>query len=491
MSGRIRVRFLDTRPLRGSQPFRDLWIGTSVSQLGGQIGNVAVLAQVWDLTGSPVGTGAIGLATGLPMLLFGLLGGALADTVDRRALVRATTTGQLLVAAALCAQALAHNRNVLLLLALVALATVFSALGAPARRTFPVRLLPGDQVAAGLALTNVSFQAAMLAGPAAAGLIIARWDFPAAYGIQAVAMAVSMLAVIRLPAMRPEGGEGTASEGGGGWRRRAKGGVFGLGPAKGGGLGRAKGGGRALAKVSAAGPLRGGRRGPERGGRRRAERGGWRIVLRRPTLWGSMATDLAATLLAMPVALFPLVNEIRFGGNPRTLGLFLSAVAVGGITAGLLSGTVTRWRRGGLVQLSAAVVWGLALAGFGLAGPLWLALGCLAAAGAADTVSVVTRSALVQWETPDAYRGRVSSVEHVIGVAGPELGNFRGGLLASATSAPFSLVLGGVSAVLAVLAVAATNAPLRAYRTPSHGGADTDAGPVPDADLAVASGQVP
>lgn len=138
----------------------------------------------------------------------------------------------------------------------------------------------------------------------------------------------------------------------------------------------------------------------------------------------------------MPIALFPLVNEIRFGGNPRTLGLFLSAVAVGGITAGLLSGTVTHWRRSGLVQLSAAGIWGLALACFGLAGPLWLALGCLAVAGAADTVSVVTRSALVQLETPDAYWGRVSSVEHVIGVAGPELGNFRGGLLASVTSAP-------------------------------------------------------
>lgn len=172
-----------------------------------------------------------------------------------------------------------------------------------------------------------------------------------------------------------------------------------------------------------------------------------------------MATDLSATLLAMPIALFPLVNEIRFGGNPQTLGLFLSAVAVGGITAGLLSGTVTRWRHGGLVQLSAAGVWGLALACFGLAGPLWLALGCLAVAGAADTVSVVTRSALVQLETPDAYRGRVSSVEHVIGVAGPELGNFRGGLLASATSASFSLVFGGLSAILAIAAVAATNAP--------------------------------
>lgn len=406
------IRFLDTRPLRGSRPFRDLWIGTSASQLGGHMATVAVLAQVWDLTGSPVGTGAIGLATGLPIVLFGLLGGTLADAVDRTAVVRATTAGHLLAAVGLCTQSLADNRNVLLLLALVAAGSACSALGAPARRTFPVRLLPADQVAAGLALTNVSFQAAMLAGPALAGLIIARWGLSAAYAAQVLAVAISLLGVIRLPAMKPEGTGATAV-------------------------------------------------------RRRPERGGWLIVLRRPTLWGSMAADLAATLLAMPIALFPLVNEDRFGGNPQTLGLFLSAVAVGGITAGLLSGTVTRWRRGGLVQLTAAGVWGLALAGFGVAGPLWLALGCLAVAGAADTVSVVTRSALVQLETPDAYRGRVSSVDHVIGVAGPELGNFRGGLLASATSASFALVAGGLTATLAIAAVAATNAPLRAYRTPS------------------------
>lgn len=431
---RVRGRFLDTRPLRGSRPFRDLWIGSSASQLGGQIATVAVLAQVWDLTGSPVGTGAIGLATGVPMVLFGLLGGTLADTVDRRAVVRATTAGQLLAAVGLCVQAAVGNRSVLVLLALVALGAACGALGAPARRTFPVRLLPADQVAAGLALTNVSFQAAMLAGPALAGLVIARWDFSAAYAAQAVAVAVSALAVTRLPSMKPEGTDGGA------------------------------------------------------GGRRRAERGGWRIVLRRPTLWGSMATDLSATLLAMPIALFPLVNEIRFDGDPQTLGLFLSAVAVGGITAGLLSGTVTRLRRSGLVQLTAAGVWGLALAGFGLAGPLWVVLGCLAVAGAADTVSVVSRSALVQLETPDAYRGRVSSVEHVIGVAGPELGNFRGGLLASVTSAPFALVIGGLSATAAVAVVAATNASLRAYRTP-RGAVEPSPPRADDAAPAPATGQ--
>ncbi|MET7639287.1 MFS transporter [Streptomyces sp. NPDC005438] len=416
-----RARLLDIRPLRGSRPFRHLWAGSSASQLGAQMATVAVLAQVWDLTGSPVGTGAIGLAGGLPMVVFGLLGGSLADSVDRRTVVRATTTGQSLAAGGLCVQALADNRSVLLLLVLVAASSAFGALGAPARRSFPVRLLPADQVAAGLALTNLSFQVAMLAGPALAGVVIARWGLPTAYGAQVLAVTVSLLATLRIPSMPPGASEGAGK--GDGSRRV-----------------------------------------------RRPERGGWGIVLRRPTLWGSMATDLSATLLAMPIALFPLVNETRFGGSPRTLGLFLSAVAFGGIAAGLLSGTVTRWRRGGLVQLVAAVVWGLALACFGLAGHLWWALGCLAVAGAADTVSVITRGALVQLETPDAYRGRVTSVEHVIGVAGPELGNLRGGLLASATSASFSLVAGGLSAVLAVTVVAATNRPLRGYRTPSTAG---------------------
>ncbi|MES9538606.1 MULTISPECIES: MFS transporter [unclassified Actinomadura] len=408
-----RETVVDVRPLRGSRAFRDLWLGSSLASIGGQIAVVAVLQQVWELTRSPLWTGAIGLATGGPMLVLGLVGGSLADAMDRRSLVRATTGGQALAALALTAQAAAGNRSVALLLALVAAGAGCAALGAPARRTFPVRLLPADQVAAGLALQNIAFQAAMLVGPAIAGVVLAQWRYPAAYAIQALAVTASLAAVIRLPAMPAPRADGSPQAG-----RPGR------------------------------GPLP----------------GGWAIVFRHPILWGSFSIDLAATVLAMPVALFPVVNELRFGGDPRTLGLFLSALAVGGLAAGLLSGTVTRLRRSALVQLVAATVWGLALAGFGLAAPLWLALCCLAAAGAADTVAVVTRGALVQIETPDHYRGRVSSVEHVIGVAGPEIGNFRGGLLASLTSAPAALLAGGLAAAAAVVSVGLSNRPLRRHR---------------------------
>ncbi|MGW6003474.1 MFS transporter [Oerskovia enterophila] len=442
----MRDTVLDLRPLRASAAYRDLWAGSAVGGLGFQVATVAVLLQVWELTRSPVWTGAIGLATAVPLLALGLVGGHLADVHDRRTIMRLASSGQVLAAVGLAAQALAGNRSVWVLLGLVSLGAACNALGSPARRTVPPRLLPADQVAAGLALQNLSFQVAMLVGPALAGLVVARWDLAAAYGVQVAAAVVALLGLARLPPLPPVPTRAAppASDGG-----RA--------PAP------------APAPVPASVELPDGGPGDHgRPGRRRAAAGGWSIVWKRPTLRGSFATDVAATVLAMPVSLFPLVNEIRFDGDPRTLGLFLSAVAVGGIGAGLLSGAVTRAPRSGALQLAAAATWGLALAGFGLAGPLWLALACLAVAGAADTVSVVTRGALVQLETPDEFRGRVSSVEHVVGVAGPEVGNFRGGVLASLTSAPVALVAGGLAASVVVGLVAWRNAPLRRYRTPAE-----------------------
>ncbi|MGC0252228.1 MFS transporter [Pseudactinotalea sp. Z1748] len=413
-------RLVNLRPLRVSAPFRRLWLGTSLSAVAANMTLVAVLYQVWVMTESPIWTGVVGLTRAIPQVVFGLFGGVLADAVDRRNLVRTAVVVQMLTALGLAGQALADLDSLPVLLLLVAVQAGAGALGAPAMRTFPVRLLERDLVAAGIALQHLSFQFAVLIGPAAAGVILGQWGLAPPYLALAVAYLVALYAVLRLPAMPPTGG------------------------------GRARG---VHAVVDGMG-----------------------FIARRPVLRGLYATDLVATLLAMPIALFPMINEERFGGDPETLGLFLTAIGAGGVLAGLVSGTFTRSDRPGVVQLWAAGIWGATIAVFGLVGPLWLALAALVVAGAADTISVVSRGAAVQLATPDSHRGRVTSVEHVIGVAGPELGNFRGGLVAGFTGAAFAAASGGLAAVAGIAILAAVNGPLRRFRIshevpPSQGGA--------------------
>jgi predicted MFS family arabinose efflux permease len=339
------------------------------------------------------------------MIVFGMVGGALADAIDRRRLVLVTTLGQMVVGGVLAAQAFAGLGSLAVLLALVALQSAAGALGAPARRTFAARLLPADQVGAGLALINLGFQVSMLVGPAIAGVVAAGWGVGACYAVDTLTFLAALYGLVRLPALPPDG---------------------------------------SLARPGLSAVV-----------------AGWRFIAGRPVLAGAFLTDLIATVLAMPIALFPVVNSERFGGDPQTLGLFLSAIAVGGVVAGLASGSVTRAGRPGLVMLAAAGVWGVALAAFGMAPSVWSALGCLAVAGAADTISVISRGALVQLATPDAYRGRVSAVEDIVGMAGPYLGNFRAGLVAGATTAGFAAVSGGLLCVLGIAAVAATTPALR------------------------------
>jgi predicted MFS family arabinose efflux permease len=180
-------------------------------------------------------------------------------------------------------------------------------------------------------------------------------------------------------------------------------------------------------------------------------------------LLGAFATDVAATVLAMPLAVFPVVNAEVYGGSPVTLGLFAPAIGLGGIVAGALSGRVTASPRQGRLMLASASVWAVALACFGFSRSLPVALACLAVAGAADTVSVVSRTSIVQHATPDALRGRVNALDFLVGVSGPQLGNARAGLVASATSGATSAALGGLTSLLAVLAVAAVSPALRRY----------------------------
>ncbi len=395
---------LDVRPL-GSLAFRRLLIGRTVSTLGGFMTMVTVMYQVWDMTHSAGWSGAVGLAQALPMVVVGLSAGAWVDRADRRRVYLATTIGQAACSLLLAAQAFTGHVPVVVVLLLVAVQASFAAAGAPAAGVFVPRLLPKDQVAAGLALNAVSGQAMMLLGPAVAGVVLGWWGIGVCYLLDALSFGLSFYGAFGLPALPPEG-------------EKSRPGLHGI-----------LDGLRFL--------------------------GGHRVVR------GALATDLAATVLAMPTSLFPLVNEERFGGDPRTLGLFLSALALGGVVATALSGPVTRLGRPGPVMLCSSAAWGAALALFGLTTSAWAGLGMLALAGAADAAAVLSRTTIVQTRTPDALLGRVTAAELVVGQAGPHLGGLRGGLVAGWTSGATALVTGGVLCLLAVAYVATATPELR------------------------------
>lgn len=412
---RLLARAIDTRPLRIST-FRKLWMGTSLQAIGRQITVVAVLYQVWEMTHDSLWVGVIGLSYSIPTVVLGLIGGTLADAVDRRRLVLWTTLGALIVSTFLAIQALFSFNSLALLYALLLIQAAFTSLGGPARRTFVSRILPKDQVGAGVALSHLSFQISMLVVPALAGLIIAGWGLTACFVVEALAFGAALYEIAGLPAIKP------------------------------------------LAQTGRAGI--------------QAFGDGIRFIARKPALLGSFLSDLSATLLAMPIALFPAMNEERFDGSPETLGLFLSAIAVGGICASTASGAITGSLRPGRVQLLAAAMWGASLAMAGISISLWSTLTFLAIAGAADTVAVISRGTLLQLATPDAYRGRVSSVEQIVGVGAPQLGNFRAGLMGSFSSPATTLAAGGVLCVLSIGAIALKNTHLRNFTLSDNTGKD-------------------
>ena len=402
----VRHAFVDLGPLRTVPVYRRLWFGQTASGLGSQMTLVAVLFQVWEQTGSVVWSGAVGMAQALPLIVFGLFAGSLVDRHDRRRLYLLAMSGQAACSVLLAVQAFFLDLPVLALLGLVAVQACFSAAGAPAARTFLPLLLPRDQLAAGLALTRIGFQGAMLAGPALGGLVLGAWGVGGCYLVDALTFCAALWGAFGLPSAAPAGGRP-------GWR----GVLDGLG-----------------------------------------------FLVRAPMVRGALLTDLAATVLSMPLSLFPLVNEERFGGDPRTFGLFVSAIAVGGVVASVFSGTFTRRARQGVVMLAGATAWGVALAAFALVPDPWLGLAVLVVAGAADTVSVVARSTIVQLHTPDDMMGRVVAAEQIVGRGGPELGNLRGGLVAAATTGTFAFVSGGLACVAAVALIGAGTPGLRRFR---------------------------
>ncbi|MDQ3789476.1 MAG: MFS transporter, partial [Actinomycetota bacterium] len=202
----LRHAFVDLGPLRTVPVYRRLWFGQTASGLGSQMTLVAVLFQVWELTESAIWTGAVGMAQAVPLIVFGLFAGSLVDRHDRRRLYLLAMSGQAVCSVLLALQAFFLHLPVLALLGLVAAQACFSAAGAPAARTFLPLLLTREQLAAGLALTRIGFQSAMLAGPAVGGVVLGVWGVGACYAVDAVTFCLALWGAFGLPAATPSGG---------------------------------------------------------------------------------------------------------------------------------------------------------------------------------------------------------------------------------------------------------------------------------------------
>ncbi|MFK0176320.1 MFS transporter [Streptomyces xanthochromogenes] len=395
-AGAIAVRrriFADLTPFRISADYRRLWFGNMVSWVGSAMTALAISLQVYDLTGSSFYVGLVGIFTLVPLVAFGLYGGAIADTVDRRKLGLYSALGSAVLSAALSAGTFAGVANVWFLYAVIALQSVCQALNGPARSAMIPRLLPPEHLPAANALNSMVMTTGTLVGPMLGGLVVGFAGYRTAYLIDAVTFAASLYAMWRLPAMLPE--------------RSA-------------------------------------------GAKRPSVLEGLRFLATRPNLRMTFFSDFCAMILAQPRALFPAVAVLWYGGDARTTGLLVAAPAIGALLGGVFSGWQGRIHRHGLAVLISVGGWGAAIAVFGLTRQLWLGLFMLAVAGFSDTVSMVFRNTMMQVAAPDDMRGRLQGVFIVVVAGGPRLGDFLAGTVADLTSPTAMVVGGGLACVLAV-----------------------------------------
>jgi MFS family permease len=397
---------IDARPLRHIA-YRRMFVGFGVSSFGFQLTAVAVPVEMFDLTGSSLWVGLLGVAGLVPLVVFGLWGGAVADAVDRRRLLLASSLLMWSATLGLLAQALLRVGSPVLLLALVAVQTTAFAISSPTRQAIVPRLVPAVELPAANALSTTVGNAAMVAGPLVAGVLLARFDVAAAYAVDAIAFTGVLWATLRLPALPPADGNARA-----GWRD---------------------------------------------------VRAGLAYIVTAPLLLLSFAVDIAAMVLAMPRALFPEVAADRFGDG-EAVGWLFAAIALGSMVAGLTSGWIGRIRRQGVALVLAVVGWGLAVAAAGLARQLWLAVVLLAVAGAADLVSSVYRQTILQTYAPDELQGRMQGVFIAVVAGGPRLGDLRAGTTAAAFGTTTAWVGGGIGAAVLAAALAVAFPVLLRYR---------------------------
>ncbi|NEK94781.1 MFS transporter [Modestobacter muralis] len=393
---------LDTTPLR-NRAFRRVFGGVAVTMLGQQMTLVAVPYQVYELTGSSLMVGLTSVVALVPLVVFGLLGGAIADAMDRRRLMIITSVGAAVTSALLAVQALLPgDGHISVLWLLAAAVSAFAAVNQPARSAVIPAIVGPDDVAAANALSMTVRSAGVIVGPLLAGLLIGLGDLSILYTVDAIGFVLAVLLLRGLPSLPPAG---------------------------------------------VSGPLR-------LGAAVRGVGEGFSFLRTQPVLLMTFVVDVIAMLFAWPQAVFPELSQTTYAGNANSLGWLFAGVSIGSLLMGLTSGWVSRVDRQGAVVLAAIAVWGVAIIGFGLSSALWLSVLCLAVAGAGDMVSAVLRSSMLQTAAPDEMRGRMQGVFIVVVAGGPRLGDLRAGVLASSVGVSAAMWSGGIVIVVAMAVVA-------------------------------------
>ncbi|TDD46806.1 MFS transporter [Kribbella antibiotica] len=407
---RLRV---DLTPWRGSRDFRILVVSGSIFFLGSMFGYVALPYQLYSLTHSNFAVGAMGLVNILPLVVFGLYGGALADHVDRRKMLIFTGIAQVAVCAVLLSNALLSNPQVWIIYVCGALNAIAASLQRPSRDALFPRVVKHSELPAAVALNALTMQAGQLAGPALGGVLVGTAGISWAFGIELTGLTIATLLYVRL--------------------KPYKVGAHSQPPSL-----------RVIGE-------------------------GIKYAARRKDLLGTYVVDMVGMFMAMPIVLFPaFATEVL--KEPKLLGVLYSAEAVGAMIATLTIGWTSRVHHHGRAVVMAAACWGAAIGIAGLAPNIWFAIVFLAFAGAADMVSGMFRSVIWNQTIPDEMRGRLAGIEMLSYMLGPLGGQARSGLVADLTSVRTSIVSGGI---LCVAGVAATGAALRDFwrydaRTDEH-----------------------
>jgi Transmembrane secretion effector len=387
----------DVTPLRESADYRRWWGGYMVSNIGSQVTVVAAQLQVFHLTHSSFDVGITGLVTVVPLIIFGLLGGSIADAVDRRRLMLVTSTILTILSALLLLQSGLHfNRLWIIYVLLGAQAGVFS-VDSSARGAMLPHLVRRELMPAANALGQISQNTALTTGPLLAGVLVGTLGYSYAYGLDAVSFLAILYVLVRLPPVPPA-------------------------------------------------------EGAQRAGLRSVVEG-LRYLAPRKNLMMTFLVDINAMVFGMPRALFPALAIGTFHGGAGTAGLLYAAPSIGALVGAGLSGWSGRIRRQGLAVLVAVGVWGTAIAVFGFARELWFGLVMLAIAGAADMASAIFRSTILQVATPDSLRGRLQGMFIVVVAGGPRFGDVEAGTVASLAGIEFAVVSGGVACLVGLAAL--------------------------------------